>query len=68
MIDISAILFPLLEQLWYLVPIFLILLFFKSSLAKGLIGQMLVNLAIKLRLDKKKYHLLKNIIKEKNEK
>ena len=60
MLDISTILAPLL-QIWYLVPIALIILFFKSPFGKGLIGEMLVNFSVNVRLDKQKYHLVKNV-------
>lgn len=60
MIDISTILAPLL-QLWYLIPIVLIIAFFKSPSGKGIIGEFLVNIAARLKLDKKQYHLIKNV-------
>lgn len=64
MIDYSAVISSVLENLlpfWYLIPITLLLMFFKTSFIKGLFGEFLVNLAINLRLDKKKYYLLKNV-------
>lgn len=60
MISISTILAPLL-QLWYLIPILLIIAFFKTSIGKGIIGEFLVNIAAKLKLDKTQYHLIKNV-------
>lgn len=48
-------------ELWYLIPIALIVLFFKSPFGKGLMGEMLVNFAANVRLDKNRYHLLKNV-------
>jgi len=36
-------------------------MFFKTPIGKGIAGEFLVNLAINIRLDKKKYHLLKNV-------
>ncbi|MCK5538458.1 MAG: NERD domain-containing protein [Bacteroidales bacterium] len=60
MLDISTILAPLL-QVWYLLPTVLIILFFKSPFGKGLIGEMLVNFAANVRLDRQKYHLVKNV-------
>ena len=39
----------------------LILIFVKTPFGKGLIGEILVNLAIYIRLDKQKYHLFKNV-------
>ena len=64
MIDISAIFSPLLSmfsQNWYILPIVLIILFFRTPYGKGLLGEMLVNLAVNIRLDKGKYHLIKNV-------
>jgi predicted RNA-binding Zn-ribbon protein involved in translation (DUF1610 family) len=42
-------------------PIILIVIFFKTPVGKGIVGEFLVNLAIHIRLDKNKYHLLKNV-------
>ena len=36
-------------------------MFFKTPFAKGIFGEFLVNLTVNLKLDKKKYHLLKNV-------
>ena len=60
MISISTILEPLL-QLWYLIPIILIIIFLKSPIGKGIIGEFLVNTSSKIKLDKDKYHLIKNV-------
>ncbi len=64
MIDFPAVLasvFSNLMHTWYIIPIVLILLFFKSPSGKGLLGEMLVNFAVNVRLDKQKYHLIKNV-------
>jgi predicted RNA-binding Zn-ribbon protein involved in translation (DUF1610 family) len=64
MIDYSAVISSVLSNVlhfWYLIPIILIVMFFKTPAGKGIIGEFLVNLAINIRLDKKKYHLLKNV-------
>ena len=60
MISISTILAPLL-QFWYLLPIVIIVAFFRTSTGKGIIGEFLVNVAAKLQLDKNQYHLIKNV-------
>jgi len=60
MINISTILAPLL-QLWYLLPIIIIIAFFKTPMGKGIIGEFLVNIAAKLKLDKSQYYLIKNV-------
>ena len=64
MIDFSAVISSILSSImnvWYLIPIVLLLMFFKTPFGKGLFGEFLVNLAINLRLNKEKYHLLKNV-------
>lgn len=64
MLDLSAVfgsVFSSLIQVWYLVPLLLIILFLKSPFGKGLLGEMLVNFAANVRLDKQKYHLIKNV-------
>lgn len=64
MIDYSAVIASVLSTVsnfWYLILIILFLIFFKTPFAKGIFGEFLVNLAVNLILDKKKYHLLKNV-------
>ena len=48
-------------EAWYLIPIGIIILFLKSPFGKGIVGKMIVNLTVNMRLDKQKYHLLKNV-------
>ena len=60
MIDFSTVLAPLL-QLWWLLPITAVILFFKSPTGKGIVGEGLLNFVINIALDKKKYQLLKNV-------
>jgi len=60
MLDFSVILTSLL-QLWWLLPIIVIVTFFKSSIGKGIVGEGLLNFVINITLDKKKYQLLKNV-------
>ena len=60
MISISTVLSPLL-QLWYLLPIVIIVAFFRTPWGKGIIGEFLVNTATKLKLNKDEYHLIKNV-------
>ncbi len=57
MIDFSTVLAPLL----WLLPIAAVILFFKSSTGKGIMGEGLLNFVISIALDKKKYQLLKNV-------
>ncbi|QOG12599.1 NERD domain-containing protein [Arcobacter sp. FWKO B] len=64
MLDLSAVFSSVLAnlvQVWYLIPLVLIILFFKSPFGKGLLGEMLVNFAVNVRLDKQIYHLIKNV-------
>ncbi len=64
MIDLFEIISPLfssLLELWYFFPIILVMMFLKTSYAKGLIGEILVNFIINIKLDKNKYHLIKNV-------
>ncbi len=51
----------MITQHWYLIPIILVILFFRMPYGKGLLGEMLVNFAVKIQLDKNKYHLIKNV-------
>lgn len=60
MLNISDIVSSLL-QIWWFFPVLLIVLFAKSPFGKGLIGELLLNLAIKIKLDKKKYQLLHDV-------
>lgn len=60
MLEISTIL-SLISQLWYFIPIVLVISFYKSAFGKGLVGEFFVNLLLNKRLDKQKYHLLKNV-------
>ena len=60
MLDLSAIIAPLL-QLWWLLPIVAVVAFFKSPVGKGIVGEGLLNFVINVALDKKRYKLLKNV-------
>ncbi len=60
MISVSTILEPLL-QLWYLLPIILIVGFFKTPWGKGIVGEFLVNTTTNFKLDKNQYHLIKDV-------
>ena len=60
MVTLSTILEPLLN-LWYLFPIIVIIVFFKTPIGKGIIEESLVNTSAKFTLDKHKYHTIKNV-------
>ncbi|MBS4696781.1 NERD domain-containing protein [Aeromonas allosaccharophila] len=59
--DVTAIIVLLLGQLWYLLPLLLIVTLIKTPWFKGMIGEAFINLGIRLFLDKREYHLLKNV-------
>ncbi|MBU0973058.1 MAG: NERD domain-containing protein [Proteobacteria bacterium] len=46
---------------WYFIPICIFLLVLKTSFFKGFIGEVIINILSTLCLDKKKYHLIKNV-------
>jgi len=48
-------------EYWYFIPIFIFLLFLKTPFFKGFIGEVIINIVSTLFLDKKKYHLIKNV-------
>jgi restriction system protein len=62
---ISTFLTPLFSQLisayWWTIPLLFLLAFLKSPFMKGVFGELLVNLAAKLFLDKHIYTLFKNV-------
>jgi len=47
--------------LWYLIPLAVLVAVIKSTWFKGKMGEFFVNAGAKLSLDKKKYHLIKNV-------
>ena len=60
MLDISIILAPLL-QLWWLIPIVIVVLFFKSATGKGIVGEGMLNSFLGISLNKEEYRLLKDV-------
>ena len=48
-------------KIWYFIPIILLIAILKSPWFKGILGEFIVNLSLKLQLDKTKYHLIKNV-------
>ncbi len=64
MTDYSSEIYSVLSNImnfWYLIPIVLLSIFFKTSFGKDVFGKFFVNFMINLKLNRKKYHLLKNI-------
>ena len=59
--DFNLLFAPLFQMAWWLVPLMLVIGVLKSPWFKGHLGEFAVNLAIKLRLDKETYHLIKNV-------
>ena len=51
----------LLSAYWWMIPIFIVVLYFKSPSGKGLSGEIFVNLSAKMRLDASVYHLIKDV-------
>jgi len=50
----------LISSYWWLLPLFVVAVLFKSPWFKGFIGEVMVNMAARLLLDKNDYHLIKN--------
>jgi restriction system protein len=59
--DFTPVITALLSQLWYLFPLLLIATLIKTPWFKGMIGEAFINLGIRLFLDKREYHLLKDV-------
>ncbi|MFT6914042.1 MAG: restriction system protein [Motiliproteus sp.] len=59
--DFTPVLNQIYSALWYLIPLFTAITLFKSPWFKGFIGEVQVNLAVKFLLDRKQYHLIKNV-------
>jgi len=61
MIDFSTLFSQLFSTYWWLLPLLLIAALFKSAWFKGFTGEVMVNMAARLFLDKNDYHLIKNV-------
>lgn len=57
----SEFLLTIVVKYWYFIPIFIFLLFLKTPFFKGFIGEVIINIVSTIFLDKKKYHLIKNV-------
>jgi len=51
----------LLHAAWFVIPAVIIIVVLKSSWFKGIVGEFIVNVSAKLMLNKKEYHLIKNV-------
>src|SRR5690554_1005027 len=58
--DFTPILNQIYSALWYLIPIFAFAIVIKSTWFKGVMGEFIVNLLLRLFLPKANYHLIKN--------
>lgn len=56
MLDTSSILISILSNIWYFIPIIILIAFFKSPYFKGKAGEAMVNTANNIRLDKTIYN------------
>lgn len=61
MIDYTSTIWNAISSFWYFIPLLILAGIFKSHWFKGYIGEVIVNFAIKVRLDKDEYHLIKNV-------
>lgn len=59
--DIASIFSQVFGQLWYLIPLVIIGLLFKSAWFKGVMGEFIVNVSAKHLLDQGRYRLIKNV-------
>lgn len=59
--DFTPIITGFLRSFWYFIPIFIIIAVLKTAWFKGFFGEVMVNLAAKLFLNKDVYHLIKNV-------
>jgi hypothetical protein len=59
--DISSIATQVLSKIWFLIPIAVLLVIIKTPWFRGVAGEFYVNISARLLLDKKEYHLIKNV-------
>lgn len=59
--DLTVILQSLLDKLWFLVSLLLLVTVLKSARFKGWVGEAIVNLSAHFLLDRKTYHLIRNV-------
>ncbi len=61
MIDFSGLMSQLFSTYWWLIPLLIVVSLFKSAWFKGFIGEVMVNTSARLFLNKRDYHLIKNV-------
>ena len=59
--DFSVLFDPFFQVAKWFIPLMLLIALLKTPWCKGLLGEYVVNLAIRLKLDKQDYHLIKNV-------
>jgi restriction system protein len=59
--DFTTLIAPLLSPLGYLLPLLLIAILINTPWFKGMIGEWFINVSIRLFLDQREYHLLKDV-------
>ena len=60
--ELTPILISLVKTWWFLIPIVVLVAIVKTPWFKGLIGEAMVNLGLKIFLSKDKYYLIRNVI------
>ncbi len=53
--------FNIVKEVWFLLPILVIVWFFRTPRGKGIFGELIVNSRIKNSLDNNEYHLIKDV-------
>ncbi len=57
----TSLITPIFSVLWYIIPLMIFVSVLKTPWFKGVMGEFIVNLSVKLYLDKTTYHLIKNV-------
>ena len=59
--DFFQIISNFLATFWYFIPLAILFAIIKSAWFKGIFGEFIVNIGTKIFLNKKEYHLIKNV-------
>jgi hypothetical protein len=59
--DFTVIITSFIKNFWYFIPLLIIAAVLKSPWFKGFLGEFIINFSSKFLLDKKDYHLIKNV-------
>ncbi|MEN6623216.1 MAG: NERD domain-containing protein [Smithella sp.] len=59
--DFSPVINQVIGQLWYLIPIIVLVTILKTAWFKGILGEFIVNVLARMLLDKRVYRLIKNV-------